>query len=110
MFKKFGFTSKELFLNMGYKFEHVISADLSGYEMPAVIADPQAFHSYGTLVRDPESGTVFLLNPKSYLGIGSMNVFRSHKFDLKKVLTWSAADRLAMGSGQLILRDNQPFA
>jgi len=95
--EKHGFNTREDFEGLGYKFEHVFPGDLSSYSLGRGIVSLNQIHDYGTLL--DLDGTIYQVTADGLFGIPSMDVFRSHKFRLERVVKASAADRAVIGLG-----------
>lgn len=88
--KKYGFTSREVFEDLGYNFANVYLGDLSAYPEGGQITRSDIAHSYGTIVNS--KGTLFLMTPFGKQGIPSMAIAQSNKLRLEKVVPANAAD------------------
>lgn len=97
--KKYGFTAKEVFLGLNYKFSNVVAGDLSHIPEGAPIASAEFGHGHGTLINI--NGTIYLAYEGYRTGIPSMEVFNAHKYDLNQVVLHTPADWFLLDNGTL---------
>lgn len=83
--KKYGFTSEEIFLGLGYSFEYLVNADLSDYELGGLVDSVDRAHPDGSLVVD-NSGTVWFINHGKRKGFVSMDELTSFGFSIKNII------------------------
>lgn len=91
---KYGFTSRETFEGLGFKFSNVWLADLSSYRQVdppgGAITDSKSAHTHGELINI--NGAIFKFGIGGRKLIPSMNVFRANKFKLEEVVPANTAD------------------
>ena len=95
---KAGFTSANVFLSFGYKWNNVVVGDVSFMDLGPILDSSSRAHLAGTLVLD--HGTVYLLAEDGKMGIPSIPVFNSWGYNFNEVVQANSFDQaLPMSSG-----------
>ena len=89
--KKAGFTSAEVFIQLGFKFEHSLVGDVSFLPSTSNISESTQSHLPGTLIND--NGTVKLLGKDGAVGVPSVDTLKSWGYSLDDVVPANAEDK-----------------
>lgn len=88
---KRGFTSAEVFHQLGYSFEGLLTINLSDYTAGLVISSSSETHPEGALVLE-SIGTVWWIRDGVRMGFESEAVFRTYGFTFSRVVVANTAD------------------
>lgn len=101
-----GFPSKEVFFAQGYKFENVLSGDVSFLQQKPVIQNAFDQHAPGSWI--DSSGTVYLVTPQGLSGVSSPQIMEAWGVGFPDVLPATAGDKaLASGSSVPLKLDGE---
>lgn len=98
--RKHPFSSAEVFTELGYSFGNVIrerGTALARVLIGQTIASSDAPHPPGTLVND--NGTIYLVTAGGKQGIPTPEIFFTHGYKFKNVVSRNAADRALFNEG-----------
>ncbi|TRZ49152.1 hypothetical protein D4S03_08725, partial [bacterium] len=97
---KRGFTTAQVYKQLGYTFKNLAKIDLSDYTAGPAISSGTASHPEGALVVDAK-GTVWWVLNNTRQGFQSVAVFNTYGFSFSKVVKANSAD-LALPAGELV--------
>lgn len=98
--KKAGFTSANVFTQLGYNFSYVMSGDVSFLPSTANIDTPTAPHNPGTLIN--KDGTVYLVANNGLLGLPNWDTLKSWGYSPTDIIPANSADRNLTVVGTLV--------
>src|SRR3989344_252649 len=96
---KRGFTSAEVFNQLGYSFVGLLKINLADYTAGPVIASGTEVHPEGALILD--HGTVWWVKNGQRMGFESEAVFKTYGFTFGRVVASNATD-MALPTGPLV--------
>ncbi len=96
---KRGFASASVFTELGYRFDNLLTINLSDYTSGTPITDPTNTHPEGALVLDGQ--TVWWILDGKRRGFESEAVLNTYGFSYDRIVNANAADR-ALGEGSLV--------
>lgn len=102
------FVSADVFLGLGYSFGNIVFDEgsvLGTIPTGTEIYSANISHPAGTLVN--HNGTIYVMDTSARIGIPSLEVFNSHGYEFKDVVTASAAYDNTMPSEKLLAARSQ---